>query len=201
MGTEGPGGADWDDVYRGDGSDTEPFDRHLLAETHDLPPGRLLDLGCGAGGDLIELARRGWTATGVDSSSRAIESARISAENAGVNLKLIRADMLAWRPEGLYDLVIILYSLPPRGPHRDTLLSVARRALAPGGTLVVGEWDADVAAGGDPDHFATLAELTAALADTEILLAESVDAGPRVGGGEDVRSGAWRAVRVVARRR
>lgn len=201
MGTEGPGGADWDDVYVGDGSDTEPFDRNLLAETLDLLPGRLLDLGCGAGGDLIELARRGWAATGVDSSSRAIESARISAENAGVNPRLIRADMLTWRPEGLYDLVIISYSLPPRGPDRNTLLSVARRALAPGGTLVVGEWDAETAAGGDPGHFASLAELTAALADTEIVRAESVDAGPRIGGGEDVRSGAWRAVRVVARRR
>lgn len=201
MGTEGPGGADWDDVYLGDGSDTLPFDRHLLAETLDLPPGRLLDLGCGAGGDLIELARRGWTATGVDSSSRAIESARISAQAAGVNPRLIRADMLTWRPEGLYDLVIISYSLPPRGPHRDTLLSVARRALAPGGTLVVGEWDAKAAAGGDPDHFATLAELTAALAGTEIVRAVSVDADPRLGGGADVRSGAWRAVRVVARRR
>ena len=201
MGTEGPGGADWDDVYVGDGSDTEPFDRHLLAETLELPPGRLLDLGCGAGVDLIELARRGWTATGVDSSSRAIESARISAEKAEVNARLIRADMLTWRPEGLYDLVIISYSLPPRGPVRDALLSVARRALAPGGTLIVGEWDAEAAAGGDPDHFATLAELTAALADTEIVRAESVDADPRIAGGEDVRSGAWRAVRVVARRR
>ena len=97
-------------------------------------------------------------------------------------------------------MVISSYSLPPRGPARDALLSIARRALAPGGTLIVGEWDADAAVGGDPDHFATLAEVTAALVDLEIVRAESVDADPRIPGREDVRTGAWRAVKVVARR-
>jgi len=200
MGTEGPGGADWDDVYTGDGTDTEPLDHQLLAEALGLPPGRVLDLGCGAGGNLIGLAHRGWNATGVDSSSRAIRSARIAADNAQVTARFMQADMLMWRPESLYDLVIISFSLPPRGPARDTLLSIARRSLAPGGTLIVGEWDAEVAVGGDPDHFATLQELTSALADLEVVQAGSVNADPRIHGGEDVRAEAWRAVKVVARR-
>ena len=200
MGTEGPGGADWDDVYVGDGTDTEPFDHQLLAEALGLPPGRVLDLGCGAGGNLIGLAQRGWTATGVDSSSRAIRSARIAADNAQVTARFLEGDMLTWRPEGPYDLVVISYSLPPRGSARDALLAMAGRSLAPGGTLIVGEWDATGAVGGDPDHFATLAELTAALADLEVVRAESVDADPRIADREDVRTGAWRAVRVVARR-
>lgn len=199
MGTEGPGGAEWDDVYIGDGSDTEPLDQQLLAEALALPPGRVLDLGCGAGGNLIELARRGWNATGVDLSAMAVRSARISARHAQVTARLLQADMLTWRPEGLYDLVLSSYSLPPRGPARDALLSNARRALAPGATLIVGEWDAEGAVGGDPDHFATLAELTAALADLDVVRAESVDADPRIRG-EDVSTGAWRAVKVVARR-
>ncbi|MDE0231851.1 MAG: class I SAM-dependent methyltransferase [bacterium] len=200
MGTEGPGGADWEDIYLGDGSDIEPFDHQLLEEALALPPGRVLDLGCGAGGNLIGLARRGWTATGVDSSSRAIQSARIGAGRAQVTARLHRADMLTWKPEGLYDLVISSYSLPPRGPARDALLSIARRTLAPGGMLIVGEWDAEGAVGGDPDHFATLAELTAAFVDLVIVRAESVDADPRIPGREDVRNTAWRAVKVVARR-
>ena len=200
MGTEGPGGASWDDVYLGDGTDTEPFDHQLLAETLRLPPGRVLDLGCGGGGNLIGLAQRGWTATGVDSSSKAIRSARISADNAHVTVRLFQADMLTWRPDGLYDLVISSFSLPPRGTGRDALLSIACRALAPEGTLVVGEWDAEAAAGGNPDHFATLDELTSALSDLEVVRAESVDADPRIPGGKDVRTGAWRAVKVVARR-
>ena len=200
MGTEGPGGADWDDVYLGDGSDTEPFDHQLLEEALTLPPGRVLDLGCGAGGNLIGLARLGWAATGVDSSSKAIQSARIGAERAQVTARLLRADMLTWRPEGLYDLVINAYSLPPRGPARDVLVSIARRSLAPGGMLIVGEWDAEGAVGGDPDHFATLAELTAAFVDLVIVRAESLDADPRIPRREDVRTKAWGAVKLVARR-
>lgn len=200
MGTEGPGGADWDDVYLGGGTDTGPLDHQLLAQALALAPGRVLDLGCGAGGNLIGLARRGWTATGVDSSSMAIRSARISADNAQVTVRLVQADMLTWTSQGLYDLVISSYSLPPRGPARDALLSIACRSLAPGGTLTVGEWDADGAAGGDPDHYATLTELTDALVDLEIVRAESVDADPGIGGRADVRTGAWRAVQVVARR-
>ena len=201
MGSEGPGGADWGDVYLGDGSDTEPFDHQLLAEALDLPPGRVLDLGCGAGGNLIGLARRGWTATGVDSAPTAIRSARITAYNAKVTARFLEVDMMTWRPEGLYNLVIISYSLPPRGPSRDALLSVARRALAPGGLLIVGEWDGEAAVGGDPDHFTTLTELTAALADLEIMRADSVDADPGLLGRKDERTGTWRAVMVVARRR
>ena len=59
MSTEGPGGANWDDIYIGDGSDTEPFDHLLLAEALKLPPGQALDLGCGAGGNVIGLATAG----------------------------------------------------------------------------------------------------------------------------------------------
>lgn len=200
MGTEGPGGADWDDVYLGDGSDTEPFDHRLLAEAIDLAPGRVLDLGCGGGGNLIGFARRGWSATGVDSASNAIRSARISARQARVEARFWQADMTTWRTGGRYDLVIISYSLPPRGPSRDALLATARRALAPGGLLVVGEWDGRVASGGDPDHFVTLEELTVALSDLEIIRAETVDADPRLSGQAEETPGWWGAVIVVARR-
>ncbi len=200
MSTEGPGGANWDDIYIGDGSDTEPFDHLLLAEALKLPPGQALDLGCGAGGNVIGLAKRGWTATGVDSASKAIRSARISASAANAPALFLLADMINWQPDGLYDLVVSSYALPPRGAARNTLLANARKALAPGGLLIVGEWDAEQASGGDPNHFATLGELTAALAGLEIIGKESVQTDPHNSGrnGEENRS--WGAVVVVARR-
>jgi SAM-dependent methyltransferase len=56
----------------------------LLQLAERLPPGRMLDLGCGYGRAAIYLARLGWTADGVDFIPQAVENARIRAAAAGV---------------------------------------------------------------------------------------------------------------------
>ena len=195
MSTLGPGGADWEDIHTGDGSDTEPFDRLLLADVLTLAPGTVLDLGCGGGGNLIELARRGWVGVGIDSSPKAIRSARISAHRAGVKVGFRTADITEWRPDALYDLVISLFALPPRGPDRRAVLLVARRSVAPGGWLTVGEWEATDLY---PDGYVDLGELTTALSDLRIARAEWINADPDPLSREPPRI--WRAALVVARR-
>ncbi|WP_026927784.1 class I SAM-dependent methyltransferase [Granulicoccus phenolivorans] len=51
--------------------------RLLNREAHERPElGRALDLGCGLGHYTRELARQGWTATGIDAVAGAIERAR-----------------------------------------------------------------------------------------------------------------------------
>ena len=195
MSTLGPGGADWEDIYTGDGSDTEPFDHRLLGDVLDLTPGTVLDLGCGGGGNAIELARRGWIATGIDSSPKAIRSAKVSAEIAGVSVRFLTADFTIWRPKDSYDLVISVFALPPRGPGRDVVLAMAQESLAPGGILIVGEWETTDT---HPDGYLTLAELTAALSDLEIIRAETINADPDRCFTESSRL--WLAVLVSARR-
>ena len=194
MSTIGPGGAAWDDVYVGDGSDTELLDRLMLADVLALPPGSALDLGCGGGGNLLGLAQRGWTVTGVDSSRKAIESARISAEQAGVAARFHRADFTVWEPRGRFDVVINLFALPPRGPSRVAVLAVAQRSVAPGGLLVVGEWKAT----DQSDSYVTVAELTGVLSGMEIIRAESINADPDSSRSEPLRT--WPAVLLTARR-
>ena len=145
----------------------------------------------------IELARRGWSVTGVDSSSNAIGSARISAQAAQVQVRLLLADMRVWKPDGLYDLVVNWFALPPRGADRQTVLKVAKQALAPGGLLVVGEWET---MDSRSHPYVTVAELTAALHDLQVIRAETINADPEPGrSGQGRRS--WPAVMVTARRR
>ncbi len=194
MSTVGPGGADWEDIYAGDGTDPADFDHRLLSSALRLAPGNALDLGCGAGGNAIGLAKRGWSTTGVDASSKAIRSARINAAAARVPVQFVVADIRTWKSETLYDLILISYALPPRGPDRTRVLSLAAGHLAPAGTLIVGEWHGE---GDHPDHIATPTELAGALAHLEIVSAEWVRVPPEGYTGDRDR---WRAVIVVARR-
>ena len=56
----------------------------IVALAGALPPGRALDVGCGYGRAVIYLARRGWSAVGVDFVPQAIAEARRRAVAAGV---------------------------------------------------------------------------------------------------------------------
>ena len=53
----------------------------------------VIDLGCGAGRHSIELARRGYTVTGVDISKRMLQEAEKRAEEAGVSPSFLRLDL------------------------------------------------------------------------------------------------------------
>ncbi|MGW2632746.1 class I SAM-dependent methyltransferase [Streptomyces chattanoogensis] len=166
------GHTDWDAVYTGDGSDTMAPDPLLLAPADELPPGRALDLGCGAGGNALALAERGWRVTGVDIAPRAIAGTRASACRRGLDLELVVGDSATWQPDGSYDLVLSSYALPPRGPARTATLATAVAAVAPGGILVIGEWDEEGCTWGAPGELVTLDELRSHLADLELLRAE-----------------------------
>ena len=169
---------DWNDSYRGDGTDTTPLDEQLLTDALKTTPGKALDLGCGAGGNAIGLASRGWTVTGIDSATKAIDSARIAAELAGVEVTFQVADITSWKPDETYDLVISSYALPPKGTQRDAALATARSALAPGGMIVIGEWDADNTVWGSPEIFVTVGEMADAMIDLDIVRNESVATRP-----------------------
>ena len=111
--------------------------RFLVAEVADLPPGRALDVACGAGRNAVWLAERGWTVTGVDFSDVALENARRLAGGARRRRRVGRGDLRDWQPPAEYDLVAVLYLQVPaeRAPRRCS--RGPPRALAPGGTLLV----------------------------------------------------------------
>ncbi len=78
----------------------------LLAEDI-VPVGRALDLGCGTGANAIHLAEHGYETTGIDYADSAIDRARESAAEAGVDVRFVVGDVTDMpEVEGPFDLVV-----------------------------------------------------------------------------------------------
>lgn len=173
---------EWDSRYRGDErvrAWASTPNRFLLAEACDLQPGMALDLACGLGRNAIWLAERGWAVTAVDFSEVAVAEAERRAAEHGVELELVRADVVAYEPaHEAYDLVLVFYlQLPPA--ELRTVLARAARAVRGGGTfLLVGHDLLNLEAGvGGPDNPVVLytpQDVVAALHGLEIERAERV---------------------------
>ena len=167
------GDIDWEAAYRGEIPDT-PVDRDLTALAEGLEPGGALDLGCGAGQNSIWLAQRGWRVHGVDIAGGAIERADAAAERAGVSVTFECADVTVWRTSERFELVVSTYALPARGAGRVHALTTARDAVAPGGVMLIAEFDASLASSGwmSEEHLVTLEEVTEMLPGFELERAE-----------------------------
>ena len=81
----------------------------------DFPP-KLLDLGCGEGRDAVYFARYGFEVVGLDLSLPGLEKTRRYAEEIGVYVKTIHADVVDHELEDTYDVIFstgTLHYLPP----------------------------------------------------------------------------------------
>lgn len=141
------GGAWWDDFYT-DRSRPVPFfadkpDENLVAwlDAGLVPPGRALDLGCGAGRNARHLASRGFEVDGIDLSETAVAWAREHRPGAGRAPRFHVGDAFGEAGAtlaGPYELVYdsgCLHHLPPH--RRIAYLRLLDRVLAPGGVLGV----------------------------------------------------------------
>ncbi len=103
---------------------------------------RILELGCGEGGQLVPLAATypGSSCLGVDLSAAAIDRARGYATQAGVeNCTFHNEDVCAFSPDaGVFDYIIAhgVYSWVPE-PARQAILSICGRHLAPDGLAYI----------------------------------------------------------------
>lgn len=134
---EAPG---WEERYSGDQTvwSGNP-NAQLVAEASKLEPGTALDVGCGEGGDVIWLAREGWTVTGADFSANGLARAARHAEEAGVadQTSWWQVDARTFTADGRsYDLVTTHFLHPPDAGMVDVTRRLAE-AVAPGGHLLV----------------------------------------------------------------
>jgi SAM-dependent methyltransferase len=160
----------WEDHYRAHPPSRPARVNPLLAEiTAPIPPGTALDLGCGAGGDALWLADRGWRVTAVDISAEAVRRLAETARGLDLaeRLSALRVDLAEEFPTGLFDLVSAQYLHTPFALPRPAVLRAAAHALHPGGRLVVVDHGSTApwSWNQDPDiHYPTPDEVFAGLA-------------------------------------
>ena len=131
--------AGWDERYtsRGDAMWSGAPNGTLVHELDGAVPGRVLDIGCGEGGDAIWLAQHGWQVTAVDISTVAVERARRAGAAAGVTVEWQCHDVLATPPApASFDLVSVQYPALLVSAGR-TAVARLLDTVAPGGTLLV----------------------------------------------------------------
>ena len=168
---------DWNLAYSGKAADYQPPDALLCELAGALPPGRALDVGCGAGGLIVALAEAGWQVAGIDIAARAIAAAREVLAERGLDAELAVADATRWQPSAQYDLVVSSFALPATAAGRARAFAAMRAALAPGGTMIIKDFDPSMTrlsffAGMD---LVSVDELTGAFPDLEVIRAAVVD--------------------------
>jgi len=76
----------------------------------DFQGSHILDLCCGPGRHSIELAKRGYTVTGVDRTPFLLNKARERAANEGVDVEWVEEDMRQFARPDTYDLVLSMFT-------------------------------------------------------------------------------------------
>ena len=193
----------WDDRY-----DTVDFvygrePNAFLAEVSGMiPPGDVLCLAEGEGRNAVFLARQGHRVVAVDSSAVGLAKAARLAEESGVRIETVAADLTEFAMEpARWDAIISIFChLPPfvrRALHRKVV-----EGLRPGGLFILeGYTPAQLAlrTGGPPteEMMMTLADLREELAGLEFLQGREIERDVVEG---QLHTGRGAVVQVVARK-
>lgn len=128
-------------------SQTHPARLGTIAHFHGMDPAppsemRVLELGCGRGGNLLPMAAQypGSEFVGIDLSATSIHQARAGASELGLgNVRFEQRDIMAIMPDiGVFDYIIAhgVFSWVP-DPVRERILALFGALLAPHGVAYV----------------------------------------------------------------
>ena len=114
----------------------------LMQMAQGRKPGTALDVGMGQGRNTIWLAQQGWDVTGFDPADKAVALAQENARKLGVRIKTeIKGEEDFDFGESRWDLILLSYV---GGRDRTAVL---KRALKPGGVLVIEGFHRDATKG------------------------------------------------------
>lgn len=193
----------WNERY-----DTEGFvygrepNAFLAGVSAMMPPGDVLCLAEGEGRNAVFLARQGHRVLAVDSSAVGLAKAARLAEEHGVRIETLTADLadLVIEP-GRWDAIVSIFChVPP--PIRRTLHRQAAAGLRPGGLFVLEAYtpaQLEFRTGGPPtvELLMTLADLREELAGLEFLQAREIERDVVEG---RLHTGRGAVVQIVARK-
>jgi SAM-dependent methyltransferase len=112
----------------------------FIEQSLGLPKGAMvLDVGCGLGLHAIELARRGYLVVGLDLSLAMITRAAETAQQQGLKINFLHADIREIAFEGAFDAVISMgttFGFFDDDANRD-VLNRLYQALRPGGRILL----------------------------------------------------------------
>ncbi len=102
---------------------------------------KILDVGCGTGRHVTELAARGFDVTGIDLSESMLKQAKTGAKQAAVVARFLKKDARYFQMKNSFDLVLMLYGgafgLMEADEMNARILRNAYNALKPGGILLM----------------------------------------------------------------
>jgi SAM-dependent methyltransferase len=105
----------------------------------------ILDLGCGTGGHVIPLARRGYKVFGIDRSAKMLAIARQKIKDAELSdkVQLQVANIQDYKLNKTFDIVISMFAVLSYQISNDELfstISAARRHVKTGGLFIADFW-------------------------------------------------------------
>ena len=156
-----------------------------------IPPGKALDVACGAGRNSILLAQNGFAVDAIDISSEGLKLGRQQADAMGLAINWIEHDLDNHYDFDLdYQLILVLWYVDLK------LINRLGNCLAPGGYLICEEHlqtDLEVVGPGNREFRVAPGELRKAADSLEILLEEEALR-------ENSLGEAMASARIVARR-
>lgn len=135
----------WESFYRERAAETMPWyfdgldpDFAIELDALGITRGRVLDIGTGAGTQAIVLAQRGFDVTATDIAEAAIDHARRSTSEHGVQVELLVDDVLDSQVEGAFDVVFdrgCFHTLAP--DRRGEYVAMVAKHVRAGGHLLL----------------------------------------------------------------